>query len=45
MLVDVGVHRDDVGLVGGQVTNEEGGQGRLAAAALPYESDLHVHLE
>ncbi len=44
VLVDVGVHRDDMGLLGGEVTDEERGQRRLAATALSHESDLHVHL-
>ncbi|CAM5493101.1 hypothetical protein SBADM41S_00696 [Streptomyces badius] len=35
---------DDVGFVGGEVADEERGQRGLAAAALPDESDLHVHL-
>lgn len=45
VLVDVGVHRDDGGLIGCEMADEEGGQGRLAAAALSHESDLHVHQE
>lgn len=43
VLVDVGVHRDDTGFIGGEVADEKGGQRGLAAAALPHESDLHVH--
>ena len=43
VLVDVGVHRDDRGAGGGEVADEERGQRGLAAAALPHESDLHVH--
>ncbi|MDQ0832476.1 hypothetical protein QF032_004320 [Streptomyces achromogenes] len=43
VLVDVRVDRDD-GCAGfGEVTDEQGGQGRLAAAALPDESNFHVH--
>ena len=43
VLVDVGVHGDDGRSGGREVAHEERGQGGLAAAALPDESNFHVH--
>ena len=42
VLVDVGVDRDDRRSRGREVTDEERGQGGLATAALPNESNFHV---
>lgn len=38
VLVDVGVHRDDMGFIGCEVADEERGQRRLAAAAFPTKA-------
>ncbi len=43
VLVDVGVDRDDGCAGGGEMADEQRGQGGLAAAALPDESNFHVH--
>lgn len=43
VLVDVGVDGHYGSARGREVADEQGGQGRLATAALPDESNFHVH--